>query len=173
VNEQEARAAVEALVAAGDAAHGHDSVVGDPLVLPYGWVFGYQSRSFLETGDFRDAYCGNAPFLVEKDTGRVLCLGTAHPIEHYLSNYEATGDPHSRLGRTVRLEGGRREQRRHAIRALMRDATLPAAGAASMVDDSLCGHACCVVLPSERQAIEFVNLMTELGFSARRMPEAE
>ena len=43
----------------------------------YGWVFGYQSAKYLETGNFLDMMAGNAPFLVEKETGMLHVLGTA------------------------------------------------------------------------------------------------
>ena len=62
----------------------------------YGWVFGYQSAKYLETGNFLDMMAGNAPFLVEKETGMLHVLGTAEPVEHYIVNFLSFGDPHRR-----------------------------------------------------------------------------
>lgn len=72
----------------------------EPVILdeatiekPWGWVFFYTSRKWRETQDIRYAVGGNAPLIVEKETGRVLETGTALPIEHYVSNYERCGNP--------------------------------------------------------------------------------
>jgi hypothetical protein len=56
----------------------------------WGWVFFYNSRAFIETGDYSEALAGNAPFIVNRMTGEVTLTGTAMPIEHYISEYEAT-----------------------------------------------------------------------------------
>jgi hypothetical protein len=57
------------------------------MTKPYGWVFFYQSRRFMETGNKRYRVAGNAPILVLKD-GTVRELGTAEPLEWYLAEYE-------------------------------------------------------------------------------------
>ena len=70
-------------------------LLNDPIAEgDYGWVFGYQSAEYLKSGDFRDMLLGNAPFLVEKETGQVFVLGTAHPLDHYIQNFLSSGDPH-------------------------------------------------------------------------------
>jgi hypothetical protein len=48
---------------------------------PLGWVFYYDSRPHHETGDFRYAIAGNAPFLVSRDDGTLWSTGTRPPIE--------------------------------------------------------------------------------------------
>lgn len=53
-----------------------------------GWFFCFQSREYLETGEFSAQLAGNSPFLVDKDTGEIHELGTAYPIEKYLQDYE-------------------------------------------------------------------------------------
>jgi hypothetical protein len=53
-----------------------------------GWFFCFQSREYLETGDFSAQLAGNAPFIVDRDTGEIHELGTAYPIEKYLQDYE-------------------------------------------------------------------------------------
>jgi hypothetical protein len=55
----------------------------------WGWVFYYQSKEYLETGDFRDRLAGNAPYIVNKISGEIRCTGTAHNIEYYVGEYEA------------------------------------------------------------------------------------
>jgi hypothetical protein len=58
--------------------------------LPFGWVFFYQSRRHLETGDISHALAGSAPYIVNRVTGAVVPTGTAHPIGYYVSRYEAS-----------------------------------------------------------------------------------
>ena len=69
-----------------------DFVVVDKFTreFPWGWVFFYNSRQFTETQDPLDALGGNAPFIVNRTTGEVRVTGTAHPIEHYIREYEAS-----------------------------------------------------------------------------------
>lgn len=59
------------------------------ITKPYGWVFFYNTRQFLEGGDRLAALGGNAPLLVERANGKLIVLGTAHAVGHYLAEYEA------------------------------------------------------------------------------------
>ena len=69
---------------------------GDVLVLvdehtiekPYGWIFFYCSKGWLETSDLKYALAGNAPFLVKRDTSEIREFGTARPPEWYIEQYE-------------------------------------------------------------------------------------
>ena len=73
-----------------------ESAVGFELALihsrtlerGFGWVFFYDSKRHLETGDFRDGLAGNAPIVVTKKDGKIHETGTAYPIEHYLRQFE-------------------------------------------------------------------------------------
>ncbi len=61
----------------------------------WGWVFFTQSRAYMETGDPSEMLAGNAPLIVERESGRIFETGTADPLDFYLTNFEATGDwPH-------------------------------------------------------------------------------
>jgi hypothetical protein len=51
------------------------------------WVFFFNARAFLETGDLRHSLVGNGPLLVDKRSGALRQAGTAHPVEHYLAAY--------------------------------------------------------------------------------------
>jgi hypothetical protein len=44
---------------------------------PYGWVFFYNSRRFLETGDPLERLGGNGPIIVEREDGRLHILPSA------------------------------------------------------------------------------------------------
>jgi hypothetical protein len=53
------------------------------------WVFSYNSARYVETRDPVHALAGNAPLIVVKQSGEVMSLGTAYPVEHYLRQLEA------------------------------------------------------------------------------------
>ena len=55
----------------------------------YGWVFFYQTKEYLKTGNIIDALVGNAPYIVNKYTGELIETGTADPIEQYIAEYES------------------------------------------------------------------------------------
>jgi hypothetical protein len=69
-----------------------------PLEIDVGWVFGWNTRTFLEHGDLLSSLAGNAPLLVDRRNGSWHELGTAEPVEAYVERYRATGDPHGRRG---------------------------------------------------------------------------
>lgn len=55
---------------------------------PYGWVFFYQSKKYLETGLISDALVGNGPILVDK-SGHAILIPSGIQIEEGLKRYEA------------------------------------------------------------------------------------
>jgi len=62
----------------------------------FGWVFFYDSAKFIETGDSREALVGNAPLIINKESGELVVTGTAHDTSYYVHNYIKTGDPHNK-----------------------------------------------------------------------------
>jgi hypothetical protein len=59
------------------------------LERPYGWVFFFNSKRFLDTRDPLDGLGGNSPFLVEALNGTITLLGTATPVAESLRRLEA------------------------------------------------------------------------------------
>lgn len=57
----------------------------------YGWIFTYQSKQYLESGDILDALMGNHPCLVAKKDGSVWPLGAGAPREMHLAEFEKHG----------------------------------------------------------------------------------
>ena len=55
---------------------------------PTCFVFFWNSKKYIETGDFQTALGGNAPILVDRRNRSVHTTGTAHPIEHYIKEFE-------------------------------------------------------------------------------------
>lgn len=70
--------------------------IGEPLGLAnsetlekaFGWVFFYNSKDYIETGNFRSMLAGNAPFIVDRNSGEVHVTGTAKSVEDYITDYE-------------------------------------------------------------------------------------
>lgn len=58
------------------------------LQKPYGWVFFYNSRRFLETGNPLEALGGNGPIVVERAEGRLHQLGSALPPDASIAEFE-------------------------------------------------------------------------------------
>ena len=64
------------------------------LTTDVGWVYFYDSREFVETGNPKTALIGNAPLLIDGVTGATHLLGTERPVETYLDDYRRSGDPY-------------------------------------------------------------------------------
>jgi hypothetical protein len=54
------------------------------VTRPYGWVFIYQNRAYVDSRDRRDMLIGNAPILVDRVNGEIRVFGTGRPLEDYL-----------------------------------------------------------------------------------------
>jgi hypothetical protein len=52
-----------------------------------GWVFFYQTKDYIETGDPLKRLIGNAPIIINKQTGAIHVTGTAHHINTYIIRY--------------------------------------------------------------------------------------
>jgi hypothetical protein len=71
--------------------HGHvEPVIMDSEMIErdWGWVFFYQDKKYLETGNAIYSLAGNAPYIVNRHTGEIIETGTAKPIEEYICKYE-------------------------------------------------------------------------------------
>ena len=92
MNKQEAQILVEDDLEKTKNKHNQvDCVVLEQMTIekPWGWVFFYQSKAFVKTGDFREMLGGNAPIIVNRNTGALTHTGTAHEVEYYIKEYEA------------------------------------------------------------------------------------
>ncbi|MBC9914086.1 YrhB domain-containing protein [Chitinophaga varians] len=57
------------------------------VAFEYGWVFSYQNKTYIETGNVFDKLGGNAPLIVNKFDGSITVTGTAHRKEYYIDEY--------------------------------------------------------------------------------------
>jgi Immunity protein 35 len=63
------------------------------IARPYGWIFLYQSKEYLNHGRFEDMSVGNALIIVDRVDGEIIVTGTAKPLEEYIKEYESTLPP--------------------------------------------------------------------------------
>lgn len=61
-------------------------ITGDQEYL-VGWVFFFDSRQHQESGSFLDGLGGNAPILIDRDTGQACPTGTARTVEEYVAEH--------------------------------------------------------------------------------------
>ena len=55
---------------------------------PFGWVFFYNSKKYIETGVFRYRLAGNGPVIVNKSTQVVEFCGSNKPVQELIEDYE-------------------------------------------------------------------------------------
>ncbi len=63
---------------------------GETIEGSFGWVFFYDTRRFVETGNALVRAVGNSPLIVDREDGSVHVTGTGHPIDFYVDAYERT-----------------------------------------------------------------------------------
>jgi hypothetical protein len=54
---------------------------------PYGWVLFYNTKEFVETGDFIHRLAGNGPVIVEKTSGKIKFFGSGESLESISALY--------------------------------------------------------------------------------------
>ena len=58
------------------------------------YVFFYNTRRFLETGENRYRLAGNGPILVSKHDGYLRAYGSRRPVEEDIADFERQIDSH-------------------------------------------------------------------------------
>lgn len=59
----------------------------ETMEFEFGWVFFYQTKEYVETGNILYALGGNAPIIINKYEGTMHFTGTAYPVEKYIIDY--------------------------------------------------------------------------------------
>jgi hypothetical protein len=70
----------------------HRLVIVDEREYDFGWVFFYNSKEFVDSGDFKHQLVGNAPLIFDRVDGQIYVTGTAHSLEHYIDEYRMEHD---------------------------------------------------------------------------------
>ena len=61
---------------------------GHTIAKPYGWIFFYGGKRFVQTGDVIHAIAGNGPIVILAETGEAVPLGTARPSAEEIARFE-------------------------------------------------------------------------------------
>ena len=61
----------------------------ETIEKPYGWIFFYQSRAFIETGDFSHFLVGNGPIVIERTDGSIHTLPSHKHPDEVIADYKA------------------------------------------------------------------------------------
>jgi hypothetical protein len=59
---------------------------------PFGWIFFFQSKKFMETGKLRDRLVGNLPILVNKHSGEMQRIRPIKKVTEQIDEYERKWD---------------------------------------------------------------------------------
>lgn len=168
----EARRLVASYVSGLQLADGAAILDEQTVVLPYGWVFYYQSETFARTRNLFASYVGSGGVLVEASSGRLFELGSARPLEWHLRNFEETGDPFLALGTELELMDAELSDRKEAVGALRRVLGLPIAEAGRILDLAASGARPVLSTASAEVAEALKTDLLRLGITARRIPRA-
>jgi Immunity protein 35 len=63
-------------------------VAARTIQKPYGWIFFYNSRRYLETSDPLEALAGNGPIVVDRETGELHALGSSSDAPESIAAFE-------------------------------------------------------------------------------------
>ena len=136
----------------------------------YGWVFEYQSSTFIETNNVLDALAGNAPILIDSSKGHIFTLGTAHAVERYVRQYQRFGDPHASPGPTLKLIGWREGANKvEATKAIKVHTQLGLKDAKKAIDDCLNERKPIVRCVDPEMAAALALQLGVIGFEAKQL----
>ena len=90
VSKEQAQKSVEVELRRGYQIPDDTYVIVEDLTIekPFAWIFYYNSKKYLKTGDINDAVAGNGPVFVNKHTGEIKFCGSGISLEKLLLEYE-------------------------------------------------------------------------------------
>ncbi|TGL15866.1 YrhB domain-containing protein [Leptospira meyeri] len=62
------------------------------IIKPYGWIFFYQSKKYLETKDNKYLLFGTGPILLNRGNNFLCIFGSYKPAEYFILEYEKGND---------------------------------------------------------------------------------
>lgn len=130
-----------------------------------GWVFHYQSSTFLKSGDFSDSLVGNTPLIIDRRDGALHETGTARHLEYYIRNYEDTGDPHIEAIPALIISGWREGAKKiAATRKINHSTNLGLAESKFCVDKALSGVSTTIEMDDFLSADNLQSSLDALGW---------
>lgn len=142
-------------------------VEGATREFPRCFVFIYQSKKFVETGDCSDVLVGHGPVLISRVDGRVFETGSAFSVCHYVNAFEACGDPFGKPTDKVKIFGwnpGANKVR--AIQLVKQKSEMSLSQAKAVIDHALLNEESFFTARTVEYAEEAVLELKENGFNS-------
>jgi ribosomal protein L7/L12 len=130
----------------------------------------YQGKEYVETSDPLKMYVGHGPVIVSKASAEVFETGSAHPTKHYVSAFEACGDPMANPTELVRVFGWCEGAKKVSATKYIKSTTnLGLKSAKEVVDNALSNETTTVAFPSSAKASEAAKGLQERGFKCKQL----
>jgi len=143
------------------------------MEFSHGWVFCYQSKAFLESGNPSDALAGNAPIIIDRRDGSLHETGTAGRLEDFIQNYEDTGNPHTEAIPALVISGWREGARKiDATRTINHSTNLGLAESKACVDNALDGISTTIEMDDFESATDLQSSLDSLGWDVSVIRQA-
>ena len=62
-------------------------LISEVVEKDFGWIFLFDTREYVETGNARSRLAGNAPLIFDKLDGVIYISGTSDTLESYVEQY--------------------------------------------------------------------------------------
>jgi ribosomal protein L7/L12 len=145
-------------------------VEGATREYPCCFVFIYQSKKFVETGDFGQMLVGQGPVLISREDGRVFETGSAFPIDHYVKAFEACGDPNGLPTQKVKVIGCNAGANKvQATKCIKAKSELSLSEAKAVIDSALLSEESIFTAGTVEDAEEAVATLKEYGFNSKQL----
>jgi hypothetical protein len=82
-----AETAVLDVLAKAEVELGLELLIADVIEHDFGWVFFFNTKEFLKTGNSSSGFAGNSPLIFDRADGAVYITITADTLEHALESY--------------------------------------------------------------------------------------
>jgi hypothetical protein len=91
-NKQEARSLAEQHLCKLPVSPPMELVILDQHTIEtdFGWVFFWNSKKYVEAGEYQYALAGNGPLIVDRRDGSIHETSTAEPVEEIVDRYRRT-----------------------------------------------------------------------------------
>lgn len=130
----------------------------------------YQGEEYVDTSDTFKMYVGHGPVLVSKNSAEVFETGSAYSTKHYVSAFEACGDPMATPTEFVRIFGWNDGAKKVSATKCIKSATnLGLISAKEVVDSALNNESTTVSFPSATQASVVAKRLQEHGFKCKQL----
>ncbi len=129
-----------------------------------------QSHEYIDSGDSADMLIGLGPVLVAKTTSEVYETGSAYPTEHYVTAFEACGNPFGEPTDTIALVGSSKSvEKISAIKYLSRITDHGTGSAKAQIDSMIDGEEVVISLNDQESVAAVIKELSAMGIVSRQV----